>query len=64
MNVRISRIVLAAVCLMWLAGCETTSTGPDSMKSLASASADPEATAPAVVQPVVDVKFERNFISN
>jgi Flp pilus assembly protein TadD len=26
MNVRISRVVLAAVCLMWLAGCETTST--------------------------------------
>src|SRR5436853_176617 len=26
MSVRISRVVLAAVCLMWLAGCETTST--------------------------------------
>jgi Flp pilus assembly protein TadD len=33
MSVRISRVVLAAVCLMWLAGCETTSTNKPIAKS-------------------------------
>jgi Flp pilus assembly protein TadD len=33
MSVRISRVVLAAVCLMWLAGCETTSTNNPLAKS-------------------------------
>jgi Flp pilus assembly protein TadD len=33
MSVRISRVVLAAVCLMWLAGCETTSTNNPFAKS-------------------------------
>jgi Flp pilus assembly protein TadD len=36
MSVRISRVVLAAVCLMWLAGCETTSTNNPLAKSTAS----------------------------
>ncbi len=35
MSVRISRVVLAAVCLMWLAGCETTSTNNPLAKSTA-----------------------------
>jgi Flp pilus assembly protein TadD len=33
MSVRIKRVVLAAVCLMWLAGCETTSTNNPLAKS-------------------------------
>jgi Flp pilus assembly protein TadD len=33
MSLRISRVVLAAVCLMWLAGCETTSTNNPLAKS-------------------------------
>jgi Flp pilus assembly protein TadD len=33
MSVRISRVALAAVCLMWLAGCETTSTNNPLSKS-------------------------------
>ena len=33
MSVRISRVVLAAVCLMWLAGCETTSTNSPLVKA-------------------------------
>ena len=44
MRVGVVRVLVAAMGLLWLAGCETTSTGPDSMKSMASASADPEAT--------------------
>ena len=48
MRVGVVRVFVAAAGLLWLAGCETTSTGPDSMKSQASASAsasaDPEAT--------------------
>jgi Flp pilus assembly protein TadD len=36
MSVRISGVVLAAVCLMWLAGCETTSTNNPFAKSKAS----------------------------
>jgi Flp pilus assembly protein TadD len=35
MSLRISRVVLAAVCLMWLAGCETTSTNNPLAKSSA-----------------------------
>ena len=35
MSLRISRVVLAAVCLMWLAGCETTSTNNPLAKSTA-----------------------------
>lgn len=41
MSLRISRVVLAAVCLMWLAGCETTSTNNPLAKSTA---ADPDVT--------------------
>ena len=36
MSVRISGVVLAAVCLIWLAGCETTSTNNPFAKSKAS----------------------------
>src|SRR3954454_24764774 len=36
MSVRISGVVLAAVCLMWLAGCETTSNNNPLAKSSAS----------------------------
>jgi Flp pilus assembly protein TadD len=41
MSLRISRVVLAAVCLMWLAGCETTSTNNPLAKS---SSADSDVT--------------------
>jgi Tfp pilus assembly protein PilF len=47
MRVGVVRVFFAAASLLWLAGCETTSTGPDSLKSLASAdtsAADPEST--------------------
>src|SRR5262249_51765817 len=46
MRVGVVRVLVAAAGLLWLAGCETTSTGPENpLKSLASASnADPEAT--------------------
>ena len=37
MSVSISRVVLAAVCLMWLAGCETTSTNNPFAKPAATA---------------------------
>jgi Flp pilus assembly protein TadD len=41
MSVPISRVVLAAVCLIWLAGCETTSTNNPLAKS---ATADSDVT--------------------
>lgn len=48
MRVGVVRCLVAAAGLLWLAGCETTSTGPENpLKSLASATspaADPEAT--------------------
>ena len=47
MRVGVVRVLAMAAGLLWLAGCETTSTGPDPLKSLASANktdADPEST--------------------
>lgn len=52
MRVRVGRLVVAAVCLVWLAGCQTTSNSSDSSHSLASlfgakgdaAAADPTTT--------------------
>src|SRR5262245_23223907 len=47
MRVGVVRVLAAAAGLLWLAGCETTSKGPDPFKSLASANktdADPEST--------------------
>jgi len=38
MVVRVSRIVIAAACLVWLAGCETTSTSDNPFARLAGAS--------------------------
>ena len=38
MVVRVSRIVMAAACLVWLAGCETTSTSDNPFARLAGAS--------------------------
>jgi tetratricopeptide (TPR) repeat protein len=41
MVVRVSRIVIAAACLVWLAGCETTSTADNPFAKLAGASGKP-----------------------
>ena len=38
MVVRVSRIVIAAACLVWLAGCETTSTSDNPFAKLVGAS--------------------------
>jgi tetratricopeptide (TPR) repeat protein len=47
MRVGVVRVLVVAAGLIWLAGCETISKGPESLKSLASANApdaDPDAT--------------------
>ena len=37
MHVRVGRVLIAAACLVWLAGCETTSNGENPFSKLASA---------------------------
>src|SRR6185503_3098977 len=41
MVVRVSRMVIAAACLVWLAGCETTSTSDNPFAKLAGAIGKP-----------------------
>jgi tetratricopeptide (TPR) repeat protein len=45
MGVRVGRVVITAACLMWLAGCETTSQSSDPLQPQASGlPPDPQAT--------------------
>jgi Flp pilus assembly protein TadD len=46
MRTSISRIVLAAACLMWLAGCETTSSPDNPFVKLGKSISDPPALLP------------------
>ena len=45
MVVRVSRVVIAAACLVWLAGCETTSTSDNPFAKLVAAAGKPSAAS-------------------